>query len=76
MRLLRSALSCAVLGATLALSAPAIADVDQALTIDVFNPGAKSLFPITSTLVKGPSEAVLIDAQFQRDDAQTALKAK
>jgi len=43
------------------------------LQTQVFNPGAKSLFPVSSTLVTGPTEAVLIDAQFQRDDAQAVL---
>ncbi len=39
------------------------------LAIEIFNPGANSLFPVTSTLITGPTEAVLIDAQFQRNDA-------
>lgn len=73
MRLLRNALSYAVLGAALAFSAPAIAGNAQPLTIGVFNPGSKSLFPVTSTLIEGPTEAILIDAQFQRDDAQAVL---
>lgn len=45
----------------------------QTLSLTVFNPGEKSLFPVTSTLVTGPTEAILIDAQFQRDDAQSVL---
>ncbi|WP_020405697.1 MBL fold metallo-hydrolase [Hahella ganghwensis] len=44
------------------------------LKIDVYNPGKASLFPVSSTLVTGPTEAVLIDAQFQRNDAQAVLK--
>ncbi|MCD5360270.1 MULTISPECIES: MBL fold metallo-hydrolase [Chromobacterium] len=47
----------------------------EALKVDVYNPGAKSLFPVSSELVTGKSEAVLIDAQFQRNDAE-ALVAK
>ena len=74
MRLLRTALSIAVVGAALALGNPTIADGPRALRIEVFNPGSKSLFPVTSTLVTGPTEAVLIDAQFQRDDAQSVLE--
>ncbi len=38
-----------------------------------FNPGAKSLFPISSVLVSGLTEVMLVDAQFQRDDAQTLI---
>lgn len=44
------------------------------LTIESFNPGAKSLFPVSSTLIYGPTEAVLLDAQFQRNDAEEVLK--
>ncbi|WP_085907916.1 MBL fold metallo-hydrolase [Kiloniella majae] len=45
----------------------------EGLKLQVFNPGEKSLFAVTSTLVTGKSEAVLIDAQFQKDDAQSVL---
>ena len=74
MRHLSNALSKGFLYAVLALSAPAIARAEGPLTIHVFNPGGKSLFPVTSTLVTGAREAVLIDAQFQRDDAHAVLK--
>ena len=74
MSLLSRMLSAAVIGAAVLVSAPAIAQDEKPLSIEVFNPGAKSLFPVTSTLVTGPTEAVLIDAQFQRDDALAVLK--
>ncbi len=63
-------------GAALAISSilPLSAAVAAELETQVFNPGAKSLFPVSSTLVTGPTEAILIDAQFQRDDAQAVLK--
>ncbi len=51
---------------TLWASAPHAADK---LDIDVYNPGANSLFPVTSTLISGPSETILVDAQFQTNDA-------
>ncbi|QDQ25485.1 MBL fold metallo-hydrolase [Chitinimonas arctica] len=41
-----------------------------ALSLDVYNPGAKSMFPVASEIVSGESDAVLIDAQFQRNDAE------
>ncbi|MGB1237442.1 MAG: MBL fold metallo-hydrolase [Pseudomonadales bacterium] len=44
------------------------------LKTQVFNPGEASLFPVTSTLITGDTEAVLIDAQFQRNDAQQVLQ--
>ena len=73
MNQLRTLLAGVLLCAGLSFSASTIAASPQDLTIKVFNPGAKSLFPVSSTLVLGPSEAVLIDAQFQRDDAQAVL---
>jgi len=42
----------------------------SALTIKVFNPGAAAIFPVTSTIVYGETEAMLIDAQFQKQYAQ------
>lgn len=48
------------------------------LTLDVYNPGEKAIFPVSSTIVSGEHEAILIDAQFQRNDAEalvTKLKA-
>ncbi|GKT19495.1 MBL fold metallo-hydrolase [Acidovorax sp. SUPP2522] len=44
------------------------------LQLHVYNPGAKSLFPVSSELITGETEAVLIDAQFQRDDAQALVE--
>lgn len=67
MRKLRSALM-------LSLALVGIADAAQAkeqpLTLDVYNPGDKGIFPVTSVLVEGKHDAVLIDAQFARGDAQ------
>lgn len=45
-----------------------------ALKLDVFNPGAASIFPVTSVVVEGEHEVALIDAQFQRNDAQTLVE--
>ncbi len=41
-----------------------------ALTVDVYNPKEAAIFPASSSIISGPSEAVLVDAQFQKNDAQ------
>lgn len=73
MRTLRKFAVAAVTVASLGLSAMT-AQAETALKIKTFNPGAKRLFPVASTLVTGPTEAILIDAQFQRDDAQSVCR--
>ncbi|WP_272692749.1 MBL fold metallo-hydrolase [Providencia sp. PROV164] len=40
------------------------------LTLDIYNPGNNSVFPVSSEIISGPNEVVLIDAQFQNNDAQ------
>ena len=45
------------------------------LKLEVYNPGSKSMFPVSSTILLGKQEAMLVDAQFQRNDAE-ALVAK
>jgi glyoxylase-like metal-dependent hydrolase (beta-lactamase superfamily II) len=42
----------------------------QPLKTEVYNPGEKGIFAVTSVLVSGAQEAVLIDAQFSTADAQ------
>ncbi|SDI02914.1 Glyoxylase, beta-lactamase superfamily II [Pseudomonas flavescens] len=68
LRLLRPLLSVA---AVLSMASHALAA--EPLTLEVYNPGAKSIFPVSAQIVSGPSEALLIDAQFQRDDAQALV---
>lgn len=43
------------------------------LKIEVFNPGAASIFPVSSEIISGDHQVALIDAQFQRNDAQTLV---
>lgn len=50
-----------------------ISAVASPLQLDVYNPGEKSIFPVTSTIVMGKHEAILVDAQFQRNDAQALV---
>jgi glyoxylase-like metal-dependent hydrolase (beta-lactamase superfamily II) len=42
------------------------------LSITHFTPNHGSLFPVSSSLIEGPTEVMLVDAQFEKDDA-TAL---
>ncbi|MCR8718080.1 MBL fold metallo-hydrolase [Pseudomonas syringae] len=67
------ALSLAAL--PLAALLPLAAQAADPLAIEVYNPAEKAIFPVSSELVTGKHDAVLIDAQFQRNDAQ-ALVAK
>ncbi|TWC20526.1 MULTISPECIES: MBL fold metallo-hydrolase [unclassified Pseudomonas] len=40
------------------------------LTLDVYNPGEAAVFPVTSVLVSGAKEAILVDAQFGKSQAE------
>jgi glyoxylase-like metal-dependent hydrolase (beta-lactamase superfamily II) len=59
--------------AAAAFSATAVAcaaPLAAPLSLEVFNPGEAAIFPVASVLVKGRTDAVLIDAQFSRGEAQ------
>jgi glyoxylase-like metal-dependent hydrolase (beta-lactamase superfamily II) len=72
--MIKSLALAASLAATATLAPVATYAQDTtALTFEVYNPGDEGLFPVTSTLIEGPSEAVLVDAQFQRSDAQNLI---
>lgn len=49
---------------------PAAQAQQQALTASVFNPGEAAIFAVSSVLVEGSRDAVLIDAQFSAAEAQ------
>ena len=44
------------------------------LTVDTYNPQEKGIFAISSTLVSGPKEAVLFDAQFSVKDGEALVE--
>ena len=44
--------------------------VVQPLKTEVYNPGANGIFEVSSTLITGAKDAVLVDAQFSTVDAQ------
>lgn len=58
----------------LAVSGAASAAPAAPLLLTVYNPGAQSMFPVTSTLVVGRRDVLLIDAQFQRNDAEALVR--
>jgi len=44
------------------------------LTVDTYNPQEKGIFAVSSTLVSGPTEAVLFDAQFSVKDGEALVE--
>ncbi|MDE9563518.1 MBL fold metallo-hydrolase [Xenorhabdus bovienii] len=53
-----------------------IASLAQAanLKLDIYNPGETGIFPVSSEIISGDHEVVLIDAQFKKSDAQELVK--
>jgi glyoxylase-like metal-dependent hydrolase (beta-lactamase superfamily II) len=47
---------------------------NQGLSTVVFNPGEAAMFPVSSVLVQGQKEALLIDAQFNADQARKLVE--
>jgi len=46
----------------------------QPLKLDVYNPGNEAIFPVSSVLVTGTKDAVLVDAQFSRAQADQIVE--
>lgn len=44
------------------------------LRLQVYNPGEQAIFPVSSVIVSGEREAILVDAQFQHNDALALVK--
>lgn len=44
------------------------------LRLQVYNPGEQAIFPVSAVIVSGEREAILVDAQFQRNDALALVK--
>lgn len=57
-----------VAASALAVTLAVLPAQSQAATLNmtVFNPGKDAIFPVTSTIVFGPREAMLVDTQFQK----------
>lgn len=60
-----------LLASSVMLSASAFA---AELSYKVYNPHAQGIFPVTSTLISGEKDAVLVDAQFSVNDAKNLVK--
>ena len=61
----------ALASAALAFTAHAAA---ADLTLDVYNPGEAAIFPVTSVLVSGQKDAILVDAQFGKGQAEQLVQ--
>ena len=70
MSLLRALLAAALVSVGVVSHAAAPAP----LHLEVYNPGDKGVFPVSSEIITGAHQAVLIDAQFQRSDAQALVQ--
>lgn len=44
------------------------------LNITHFTPNEGSLFPVSSNVIEGPNEVLLVDAQFEKDDAEQLVE--
>ncbi len=62
------------LAGTLAVASLAAHAAGAPLRLEVYNPGDKGIFPVSSEIITGAHEAVLIDAQFQRSDAEALVQ--
>lgn len=58
---------------TLATTLLSCAAMAAPLTVTVYNPGEKAIFPVSSSLVTGDKEAILIDAQFDVQNGQALV---
>lgn len=64
----------AAIGILAAGTQAAAAASNDALKLDVYNPGDQALFPVSSVLVSGKQEAILVDAQFGRAQAEQVVE--
>lgn len=54
---------------------PAIAaTAERPLSISIYNPGEKAIFAVSSEIVAGATEALLVDAHFSRTDAEELVR--
>lgn len=71
---LTSLLSTAAVAVAMLGAVPAFAADKGALDISVYNPGENGVFAVSSEIVSGPSEVLLVDAQFSTADAAELVK--
>lgn len=56
------------------LFASAFSALAQPLTLDTYNPREAAVFPVSSTLISGERDAILVDAQFSNTEAQALVE--
>lgn len=44
------------------------------LKLETYNPGENGIFPVTSAIISGDRDVILVDAQFQRNDAEALVQ--
>lgn len=69
-----SSLRRVLLVAALGVFAGHAAAAPAPLALEVYNPGAKAIFPVSSVLVTGAKDAILIDAQFGNSQAEQLVE--
>lgn len=60
--------------ASLGLLAANACALAQPLTLDTYNPRESAVFPVSSTLISGDKDAILVDAQFSSVEAQALIE--
>lgn len=60
--------------AGIGLLAAAGSALAQSLTLDTYNPRENAVFPVSSTLISGEKDAILVDAQFSNHEAQALVE--
>ncbi|MDF2076077.1 MBL fold metallo-hydrolase [Pseudomonas mendocina] len=60
--------------AGLGLLAAASSVLAQPLTLDTYNPRDAAVFPVSSTLITGEKDAILVDAQFSNREAEELVR--
>ena len=69
-----SSLRRVVLAAAVGVFAGQAAAAPAPLELQVYNPGSAAIFPVSSVLVTGEKDAILIDAQFGKSQAQQLVE--
>jgi glyoxylase-like metal-dependent hydrolase (beta-lactamase superfamily II) len=60
--------------AGLGLLAAAGGALAQPLTLETYNPRETAVFPVSSTLISGQKDAILVDAQFSNQEAEALVE--
>ena len=72
--MLRPLTRASLLAAFTTLGFAASTAAEEPLQLDVYNPGKDALFPVSSVLITGRREALLIDAQFGKSQAEKVVE--